>query len=232
MTDIRGVDSYSEVSERLILQATSALGVKPAFWGRYFTNVSSRQAEYRHRVEGPLLAAHGIRVLPIARQTNRVHGTEADGGVDGAANAADIAATFSSAELAGGCRIFLDVEGSKGIRPSILSVDYYRGWAGELAASGITPCVYGIPGDAVTWGALSRACLDGAICGGVWLSRPYRAPPEPVPWTPSMLVPYVGIPDVPILLWQYGFGPDFDRNLVAPDAPDDWLQSLPLPIAS
>lgn len=225
---MRGVDSFSEVSESLILQATSALGQKPDFWGRYFTNVTAKQAEYRHRVEGPLLAAHGIRVLPIARQTNRVHGSYDDGAADGAANGADLLATFTAAELAGGCRIFLDVEGSA---PSRLSADYYRGWAASLraASSLIVPCVYGVPGDAITWAALAAAVDSGASCGGVWLSHPYRAVSEPVPWSLAMLAPYSAIEGVPVLLWQYAFGPMFDRSLGAPDAPEGWIETLPLP---
>ena len=224
--NVRGVDSFSAVTESLILQATSALGVKPAFWGRYFTNVTATQAEYRHRVEGPLLAVHGIRVLPIARQTNRVHGSETDGAADGTANAADLMASFTPAERAAGVRLFLDVEGDG---PSHLSTEYYRGWSRELAAAGVNACIYGIPGDGATWSALRSAMASGAPCGGVWLSHPYRAVAEPLPWSAAMLAPYAPIAGVPVLLWQYAFGTTFDRDLAAPNAPADWLESLPLP---
>jgi hypothetical protein len=146
---IVGVDSLSPVSEELVAAVAKALGTTPAFWGRYFTSkTTTGTGEFRHVAEDGVLSNHGIRVLPIARQTNRVGGTGTDGQSDGQDNAEDLLATFGAAHLAsmgGGVRIFLDVEGSGSSR---LSRAYYDGWAQGLAQAsggiGILPCVYGI----------------------------------------------------------------------------------------
>jgi hypothetical protein len=231
---IVGVDSLSPVTEALVSAAKNALGTTPAFWGRYFTStIAGGSGEFHHLIEDGVLRDHGIRVLPIARQTNKVGGARADGRSDGTNNAEDLLATFGVANLAAGgsVRIFLDVEGS-GV--SRLSQSYYEGWVEGLNAASqgvrILPCVYGIPGDAVTWSALSRAVSGGALCGGIWLSHPHVSAVEPVAWEPAMLKPFAGVPGVPVLLWQYLFGHTFDRNLVNPDLGDagDFLSTLVL----
>jgi hypothetical protein len=220
-----------EVTEDLVTEAATALGVTPSFWGRYFTSITAGDGEYRHRVEDPILAALGIRVLPIARQTPRVGGSLDRGLTDGLANGADLLATFGASLLGAmpGVRIFLDVEGDETSR---LSRDYYTGWTSGLSqAMGdvrVMPCVYGIPADETTWRALSGAVSAGVACYGVWLSHP-NAAAEPVPWTPGMLAPFQEIPGVPILFWQYHFGPSFDRNLLNPDVDDSVLDTLVSP---
>ena len=238
MSDFRvvGADSLSPVNDLLIADAASTLGSAPNFWGRYFTSTSTKgTGEYRHRVENAILNQHQIRVLPVARQTNRVGMTHADGLRDGTANAEDLVATFGGdylLSLGGRFRIFLDVEGN-GV--SHLANDYYLGWTEGLTQGSpdieIMPCVYGIPGDTKTWNALSQALAEGSRCHGVWLSHPFNAKAEPIAWSPLMLAPYQDIPDVPVLLWQYLFGPTFDRNLVNPDLGDasDFLETLILP---
>jgi hypothetical protein len=235
-----GVDSLSPVTESLVAEVQQAFGATPAFWGRYFTSkTTTGTGEFHHVAEGGILRAHGIRVLPIARQTNKVGGTRADGQSDGQSNGADLLATFGVAELVAAgqpVRIFLDVEGG-GV--SHLSPDYYEGWVEGLAqastAQGVTilPCVYGIPSDGATWKALSSSVGAGVACGGVWLSHPRAAVVEPADWDAAMLKPFPGIDGVPILLWQYFFGKSFDRNMTNPDLGDaqDFLNSLVLPAA-
>jgi hypothetical protein len=214
------------------------MGTAPSFWGRYFTSTQATgTVEYRHAVESPILAAKGIRVLPIARQTNNVSGTGATGYSDGAANGTDLVASFGEDYLAGqgpGVCIFLDVEGSGASR---LSSDYYAGWVSGLASASakvtFQPCVYGIPGDAVTWTALARAVANGAACHGLWMTHPNQAAQEPVPWSAAAVAPSPS-PGAPVLLWQYMFprdGAQIDRSQVSPDidALNDLLQYLVLP---
>ena len=84
-----GADSSVLVTNRigdrgLIELATALYGEAPVFWGRYFTSASSGgSVEYRHLKENQPLRDNNIRVLPIARQTNRVSGTHSDGSADG-----------------------------------------------------------------------------------------------------------------------------------------------------
>ena len=111
--------------------AAELLGQMPVLWGRYFTSVAtSGLVEYRARRENQALRDRNIRVLPIARQTKHVDGTQADGSADAQLNAEDLIKTFGASYLqsqGGRFLMFLDVEGT----PS-LSVDYYLGWARTL----------------------------------------------------------------------------------------------------
>ncbi len=236
-----GADTAYPITEALIASATKAQAAPPAFWGRYFTRTAtSGSVEYRNQLESPIFAAHAIRVLPVARQTNRVGGTAEDGLSDGRANGADLVASFGEDYLASqGAEffIFLDVEGSG---PSRLSADYYSGWTDGLAQASdkvsILPAVYGLPGDAVTWTALMRAMANGAPCRGLWLAHPLVSRPEPVAWDATLVTPRPD-PEVPVLLWQYMFprdGVNVDRNLVNPaiDAENDLLRYLIAPPAA
>jgi len=237
---ILGVDSAQLVTEKLIDAASRVLGTQPAFWGRYFTSPSTTgSVEYRHRLEDANLVAHSIRVLPIARQTNRVGGSQDEGLHDGLANGLDLLQTFGEDYLAqqgGKFFIFLDVEGG-GI--SHLSTKYYAGWIEGLAQSSarvqFLPCIYGIPSDTITWTALRCALENGSACHGLWLSHPLQHAQEPVPWDNTKVVPNPD-PGVPVLLWQYMFardGVDIDRNQVNPMLGPmlDFLQFLVLPAA-
>jgi hypothetical protein len=152
------------------------------------------------------------------------------------ANVADLVATFGVEKLAKmpGVNIFLDVEGS-GL--SRLSTDYYTGWADGFcrAPEGISirPCVYGIPGDAVTWTALAKAIALGVACHGLWMAHPLLTAKEPVPWNDALVKPSPD-PGAPVLLWQYMFPRDgllVDRDQVSPniDANAELLQYLVLP---
>ncbi len=236
-----GADTAYPVTEALITSATAVLGVAPAFWGRYFSTPQTvGDVEYRHRVEDAVLAAHNIRVLPIARQTNNVGGGVAAGQRDGLANASDVIDTFGESYLVdqgGKFFIFLDVEGSGQSR---LSTDYYTGWVDGLAQASknvdLLPCVYGLPGDAATWTALARALAHGVPCSGLWMSHPLLTEAEPVAWNNALVAPK---PDLgaPVLLWQYMFprdGASIDRSLVNPaiNAQNDLLAFLiPPPVA-
>jgi hypothetical protein len=236
-----GADTAYPVTEDLIVVATRVLGAPPVFWGRYFTSQQSRgNVEYRHRLEDAVLAAHGIRVLPIARQTDDVGGSFGDGQREGMANASDVIATFGESYLVdqgGQFFIFLDVEGSGRSR---LSADYYSGWVEGLAQASknvdFLPCVYGLPGDAVTWTALARALAHGTACSGLWMSHPLLKRPEPVAWDNATVAPSPD-PGAPILLWQYMFprdGANIDRSVVNPaiDAQKDFLAFLIPPPAA
>jgi hypothetical protein len=217
------------------------MGTTPSFWGRYFTSVRTTGiVEYRHAVENAILATRGIRMLPVARQTNNVSRDRGSGFTDGTANARDLIATFGADYLAAqgpGVCIFLDVEGSG---PSHLSSEYYTGWAAGLASASTQvtffPCVYGIPGDAVTWTALARAVAHGAACHGLWMTHPLIATAEPVEWNARLVAPSPN-PGPPVLLWQYMFphdGAAIDRSQVNPsiDAQADLLRYLVLPPSS
>jgi len=133
-----GADSLTLVTseidgQTLVALATALFGRPPALWGRYFTSPhTAKGGEYRHRLENRLLRDNNIRVLPIARQTNRVHGSEAEGSADARANVDDLFATFGADYLASQGRevvMFLDVEPE-----NPLSLAYYRGWATTLVA--------------------------------------------------------------------------------------------------
>jgi hypothetical protein len=242
---IVGIDSLSPVSLSILESATHEMGQMPAFWGRYFTSANTKgSGEYHHRIENPILSGTGIRILPIARQTNDVHDTQEHGFRDGLANALDIIATFGAEyliEMGGRISIMLDVEGSQ---MSHLSVGYYTGWCNGLKRVPeeieFIPCVYGIPGDTITWLSLQKALLirenTNVMCGGVWLSHPYsiNSRKEPIEWNSKMLIPYQQL-DIPVLLWQYMFGDNnhllFDRSIVNPNLADasEFLSTLILP---
>jgi hypothetical protein len=242
-----GVDSSAPVTSQaegqgLIQLATDLLSTVPAFWGRYFTSPQTTgSVEYRHSLESAALSTAGIPVLPIARQTANVAGTAEQGAADGAANAADLVATFGADELAAQGDIFfmfLDVEGD----PS-LSVDYYTGWSQSLAQSSknltggqitIRPCIYASQGDTATWQALSQAMASGADCGGAWVARYPGNGCDAVPdWDDSVVTPSVGAP-CPILAWQYagdcaGGSLDFSQTNPELDPYGSLLDFLVLP---
>src|SRR5215469_12802104 len=92
----------NEIQGKTLVQlATELFGQTPAFWGRYFTSAStSGNVEYRHLKENPILRQKGIRVLPIARQTRNVNGTQAQGSIDAETNSEDLIATFGQEYLA------------------------------------------------------------------------------------------------------------------------------------
>ena len=243
-----GADSSVSVKNQvggvgLIDLANSLYGEMPVFWGRYFTSTSTAGGtEYRHLKENGILRANGIRVLPIARQTKSVNGTQAAGSADAQANVEDLVATFGEdylESLGGQFFMFLDVEGS----PS-LSQAYYTGWSEALSAHSqditagrvtILPCIYATRGDNVTWNALAAAFDGGADCSGAWVARWKSSSCLALPdWDNSLVAPTVNLP-CPILIWQYaadchGAG-GFDCSETNPgiDLQGDLLNQLVLP---
>ena len=87
-----GADSSTEVvhtiyGKTLLEHASGLFGGPPRFWGRYF-KIPEQQGgtQYNPKTEHAALASAGIRVVPIARQTGRIHGTKADGAQDANGN--------------------------------------------------------------------------------------------------------------------------------------------------
>jgi hypothetical protein len=229
--------------KNLIQLATDLFGQTPAFWGRYFTSAStSGNVEYRHLKENPILRQNGIRVLPIARQTRNVNGTQAQGSVDAEANAEDLIATFGQDYLksqGGQFLMFLDVEGS----PS-LSAAYFMGWAQTLRAHSqditggtveILPCVYATRSDNITWQAVVTCGEQGIQCGGAWIARwVHHGCAGLDDWDDARVGPSVQLP-CEILAWQYSDdcrgGGGFDCNQANPniDVNQELLSRLVLP---
>lgn len=227
----------------LIELAKNLYGETPVFWGRYFTSTATGgNVEYRHLKENQPLRDNNIRVLPIARQTKNVNGTQTTGSSDAEANVNDLLATFNAEYLATIVQevyMFLDVEGS----PS-LSTAYYVGWSQTLIAHSssltggrvtIYPCIYATQSDAATWSAAAAAASQGALCRGAWIARWPSSGCQPLPdWNSNMIQPAVSIP-CPVLVWQYADdchgGGGFDCSETNPeiDLEGDLLNYLVLP---
>jgi hypothetical protein len=214
-----GADVDALVTQRMVGMAKRQLGAVPQFWGRYFKGPGDQNpVRYQAQLEGPVLRANNIRVLPIAQQTNHVDGDGPLGSQDGLRNAAAIIASFGRTYLSAmqGIFVFLDVEGPP--RQS-LNAKYYRGWSDALIAAGksdmvfrddanglpITfwPGVYGTQGDDETWNSLVAAIADGAVCRGTWIARPGKIGCHPLgPWNEQFIRPKSLPASVPVLFWQ------------------------------
>jgi hypothetical protein len=243
-----GADSSMPVTtviegKTLIALAQGLYGSTPVFWGRYFTSVATTDVvEYWHLKENQILLDSHIRVLPIARQTNRVYGTIVDGSADATANVEDLIKTFGEDYLAsqgGKFFMFLDVEGI----PS-LSLSYFHGWANTLishsseltgGAVQILPSVYAAQGDHTTWENVAAACVQGAECRGIWVaSWVQHGCSKLVDWNDARVTPTVVLP-CKVLIWQYSDdchgGAGFDCDEVSPsiDLDNDLLNQLILP---
>src|SRR5258708_23899034 len=183
--------------------AAELLGQMPVLWGRYFTSVAaSGLVEYRARRENQALRDRNIRVLPIARRTKHVDGTQGDGSADAQLNAEDLIKTFGASYLqsqGGKFLMFLDVEGT----PS-LSTDYYLGWARTLVdhsqsfsdgAVTIFPGVYATQGDDTTWRAVAEAGQRRVQSQGAWgARRRVRGRGPPLAWDPPIVLPRRQLP--------------------------------------
>ncbi len=215
-----GADSSVLVTNRigdkgLIELATALYGEAPVFWGRYFTSASAGgNVEYRHLKENQPLRDNNIRVLPIARQTNRVSGTHSEGSADAEKNADDLLATFGADY------------------PQTLTAHSSSQTSGEVE---ILPCVYAVRSDTPTWSAIAAAVLAGAACNGAWIARWPSSGCQPLPeWDAGKVTPDVAIP-CPILIWQYANdchgGGGFDCSETNPgiDLQSDLLDQLVLP---
>lgn len=209
--------------------AAELFGQMPVLWGRYFTSVAATGlVEYRAHRENQALRERNIRVLPIARQTKHVDGTQARGSADAQLNVEDLVKTFGADYLKsqGGTFImFLDVEGA----PS-LSTHYFVGWARTLVdhsqsfsngAVTVVPGVYATHSDNATWRAVADAGERGVKCQGAWIARwRIRGCGQPLEWDPEIVQPKVKIP-CEVLLWQYADechgGNGFDCNETNPN---------------
>jgi len=229
--------------KNLIQLAIALFGQTPALWGRYFTSAStSGSVEYRHLKENPILRQNKIRVLPIARQTKNVNGTQAQGAIDAEANSEDIIATFGQEYLAsqgGKFMMFLDVEGS----PSLSSA-YFMGWAQTLTSHSaaitgdsvkILPCVYGTRSDEATWQAVANCADQDVVCCGAWIARWVdHACAGLEDWDDSKVNPDVELP-CKVLVWQYSDecwgagGFDCDQSNPNIDVDQELLSMLVLP---
>jgi hypothetical protein len=242
-----GADSLSPVTTSLIQAATNLYGATPVFWGRYFTSpTTTGTGEYHHATENAPLNAAGIRLLPVARQTANVGGSQQQGQADGSANAQDFIETFGVAELTaqGGQFIMvLDVEGNPDLAP-----DYYTGWTQGLIdtaqqmsnnAVQMLPCLYASHGGTGTWSALQTATNAGAPCAGVWVARYMNSlvSGQMGDWSDSTVTPTSPNPfPATILAWQYAENClsgsiDCSQTNPAIDLENDLLQFLVLPPA-
>src|SRR5207253_165074 len=158
--------------------AAEELGTKPLVWGRYFTGSATKNSVvYRPDLENAALHEAGIRLLPIARQTDRVSTTNQAGRADGQMNADALIDAFGISTLASAGKeliMFLDVEGP----PHSLAASYYRGWASALQTRSrdrsngkfmIRPAIYATQGDDVTWRVVSHG--SGQTCAAGWVAR-------------------------------------------------------------
>src|SRR5689334_15402088 len=122
-----------EDGQTLIKKATSYLGQKPAFWGRYFKAPgNTKRAQYQAKLENQALHGESIPVLPLGRQTPRVGGSEEEGRLDARGNAEAIIQSFGMDYLkktGGDFFVFLDVE------PQVpMSLNYWVGWASSITS--------------------------------------------------------------------------------------------------
>ncbi|HEX8153142.1 MAG TPA: hypothetical protein VF698_08465 [Thermoanaerobaculia bacterium] len=202
-------------------------GETPAFWGRYFKRPGFAE-DYKPGAENAVLRANNIRLLPIARQTNRVNRSASDGAADAILNVDAFIGAFGIEYLAATGRellMFLDVEGTSETQPP-LSVDYWIGWSSALVRHseeasggrfGIIPAIYCRQNQNPTWQAIVDADKLGFPCFGAWVFRMRtgaceKATPE---WDAKFNTPAIDLP-CPIVAWQYAIdclfegGVDFD----------------------
>jgi hypothetical protein len=192
--------------------------------------------------ENAFLRAHGIRLLPIARQTAHVKGDGALGVADAKRNVDAIFEALPPSYLAGAdpaILVYLDVE-----TDDPLAADYYEGWSTTLLSysqqrSGGTvsfrPALYAGPKRPDTWAALRAALARGCLCYGAWIARYYYDSPIPHAWDDALVTPEEGSP-VPLLAWQYWASADdappewnFDSTLINPAHADVFLDGLAQP---
>lgn len=248
--DCLGADQSFPITKDCLAVATGALQQAPAFWGRYFKGPGNLEpTQYQPTQEADIFADSHLRILPVARQTTRVGGTQAMGYDDGLRNAAAIMAALGSVSLASntaGVAVFLDVEPSHS-----LSADYFTGWstglveagreklvdfADEIAAGkatpgtnvGFIPCIYGHHAADDTWKALSEAVRRGARCDAAWVVYMDANPSFPIgPWRAAYTSRFMpaGVRVAicqRILEWKDTRARQYDFNLVNP-AFKDWI---------
>jgi hypothetical protein len=244
-----GADTLVPVAPNIVQGVRDRFGAMPLFWGRYFKRPDSTD-EYQPSVENAVLEANDIRLLPIARQTNRVAGTASDGAQDAALNADAFVKALGIDHLnaiGGEMLMFLDVEGTSSTNPN-LSLDYWIGWSTALvarseSASGgrfrLVPGVYCRQNQAPTWTAIADAARLGFRCAGAWVFRMRTgACDKPIPdWDAPFNTPSVPLP-CPLMIWQFAIdclfegGVDFDMINPDPGIATALLNRLVLPPAA
>jgi hypothetical protein len=236
---IVGADVNAIVTSTMIQTAQTQTGQTIRFWGRYFKDAGNESPEqYQPEEEAALLNQRNIRVLPVARQTNHVNGSKAQGQDDGETNASAIVAGFGATTLAAmpsGLLVFLDVEGPP---HASLSANYYTGWSAGLVqkaqSAGVTliPGVYGAQGDNQTWAQLVSAIDGGAQCAGIWSARPVTMGCHPLhPFDEHLARPRHLPNSVKILILQaVQECHNLDFNVLNPAFEDDTLAKLVLPV--
>jgi hypothetical protein len=136
-----GADSTGMVTQEIIDNVHAQYGAMPTFWGRYFKKPGDTDPgddQYKFKKENAILQKNGIKLLPIARQTNHVGGTEDLGKTDGKNNAQAIVEALGADYLIQSgpeLLVFLDTEPERS--GPALSYDYYVGWASALIAEGL-----------------------------------------------------------------------------------------------
>jgi hypothetical protein len=226
---ILGADTLVPVTDEIVKRVRDRFGSTPRFWGRYFKRPGFAQ-DYQPALENAVFNAHAIRLLPIARQTNRVAGTAIDGADDAILNVDAFTSSLGVDHLrkiGGEYLMFLDVEGTSAKQPN-LSVEYWMGWSAALMAharrSGVTmqPGVYCRQNQNPTWDAIARGAQLGFPCAGAWVFRMRTgACTKPIPsWDAPFNTPAPELP-CPVMLWQFAidclFDGGVDFNMVNPD---------------
>lgn len=232
-TTLLGADTLVPVTQDLVAMVRARYGgTTPLFWGRYFKRPGFEE-DFQPAIERGAFRESHIRLLPIARQTNRVAGTAGDGAGDAILNVDAFTGSVGVDALGavgGELLMFLDVEGTSAQQPN-LSLDYWIGWSSTVVAhsrrtSGgrftIVPAVYCRQNQAPTWDVIVRADSLGHPCAGAWVFRMRQgACTAPIPaWDARFLTPTVALP-CPIMIWQFAIdcvfegGVDFD--MINPD---------------
>jgi hypothetical protein len=227
-----GADTLVPVTTSIVTRTRKHLGSSPAFWGRYFKRPDFPE-DYQPATENAVFHENRIRLLPIARQTNRVAGTASEGAADAIQNVDAFVKSLSFEHLAsigGELLMFLDVEGTSDKHPN-LSTEYWIGWSAALVAHSrrisdgafvVVPGVYCRQNQNPTWEALNRATALGFPCLGAWVFRMRKdACTKPVPsWDAPFLMPATTLP-CPVMLWQFAidclFAGGVDFDMVNPD---------------
>lgn len=239
-------DTLVPVTNDIVAMVRERLGMSPLFWGRYFKRPGFAE-DYQPKIENKVFNRNQIRLLPIARQTNRVAGSASDGAQDAILNVDAFTTSLGLeylASIGGEMLMFLDVEGTSAQNPN-LSLEYWIGWSSALVAHSsrvsagtftIIPAVYCRQNQKPTWDVIARADDLGFRCAGAWVFRARTgACTKPIPeWDAPFLTPAVALP-CPIMAWQFAIdclfegGVDFDRINPDPAVATAMLNRLVFP---
>lgn len=230
---ILGADTLVPVTDAIVSMVRNRFATTPQFWGRYFKRPGFEQ-DYQPATENRVFTENSIRLLPIARQTNRVAGTATQGAEDALLNVDAFTKALGVdylARIGGELLMFLDVEGTSDRNPN-LSLEYWMGWSSALVAHSrrvsdgdfvMLPAVYCRQNQAPTWDAIARAGQLGFPCAGAWIFRMRSgACDKPIPqqWDAPFNTPATPLP-CPIMLHQFAidciFEGGVDFNMVNPD---------------